>query len=122
MAKKLYVGGLPYSTSEDELRDAFAQAGAVDSAVIIMDRMTGRSKGFGFVEMSADEDAQKAIDMWNGKDFGGRSLTVNEARPMEERPRTGGNGGGGNFRGGGNDRGGYRGGNDRGGNGGGRSW
>ena len=122
MAKKLYVGGLPYSTSEDELRDAFAQAGAVDSAVIIMDRMTGRSKGFGFVEMSADEDAQKAIDMWNGKDFGGRTLTVNEARPMEERPRTGGNGGGGNFRGGGNDRGGYRGGNDRGGNGGGRSW
>jgi RNA recognition motif-containing protein len=107
MAKKLYVGGLPYSTTEDELRDAFAGAGAVSSASIIMDRMSGRSKGFGFVEMTNDEDAQKAIDMWNGKDFGGRTLTVNEARPMEERPRGGGGGGGG-----------YGGGN-RGGNGGG---
>src|SRR5580693_10120599 len=104
MAKKLYVGGLPYSTTEDELRDAFAGSGSVTSATIIMDRMSGRSKGFGFVEMSSDEEAQKAIDMWNGKDFGGRTLTVNEARPME--PRTG---GGGNFRGG-NDRGGYGGG------------
>ena len=119
MAKKLYVGGLPYATTDTELKDAFSQAGAVTSAVIIMDRMTGRSKGFGFVEFAADEDAQKAIDMWNGKDFGGRTLTVNEARPMEERPR-GGNGGG--YRGG-NDRGGYGGG-SRGGNGGGggRSW
>jgi RNA recognition motif-containing protein len=115
MAKKLYVGGLPYSTTEDELRDAFSQAGSVTSATIIMDRMSGRSKGFGFVEMSTDEDAQKAIDMMNGKDFGGRALTVNEARPMEERPR-GGGGGGGGFRGG--DRGGYGGG-SRGGNGGG---
>ena len=86
MAKKLYVGGLPYSTTEDELRDAFAGAGNVSSATIIMDRMSGRSKGFGFVEMSTDEDAQKAIDMMNGKDFGGRTLTVNEARPMEEAP------------------------------------
>ncbi len=85
MAKKLYVGGLPYSTTNDELRDAFAQAGAVDSATIIMDKMTGRSKGFGFVEMSNDDDAAKAIDMWNGKDFGGRKLTVNEARPLEPR-------------------------------------
>jgi cold-inducible RNA-binding protein len=121
MAKKLYVGGLPYATTDNELKDAFAQAGAVASAVVIMDRMTGRSKGFGFVEMNADEDAQKAIDMWNGKDFGGRTLTVNEARPMEERPR--GNGGAGGYRGG-NDRGGYSGG-SRGGNGGGgggRSW
>ncbi len=107
MAKKLYVGGLPYATTDVELKDAFAQAGDVASAVIIMDRMTGRSKGFGFVEMSSDEEAQKAMDMWNGKEFGGRTLTVNEARPMEERPR-GGNGGG------------YRGGNDRGGYGGGR--
>lgn len=74
--------------------------------------MTGRSKGFGFVEMSSDEEAQKGIDLWNGKDFGGRTLTVNEARPMEERPRN-------NFRGGG-DRGGFGGG--RGGNGGGRAW
>lgn len=101
MAKKLYVGGLPYATSDTELKDAFAQAGAVESAVIIMDRMTGRSKGFGFVEMSSDSDAQKAIDMWNGKDFGGRTLTVNEARPMEERPRRDFRGGGGNGNGGG---------------------
>ncbi|HVU75439.1 MAG TPA: RNA-binding protein [Candidatus Paceibacterota bacterium] len=101
MAKKLYVGGLPYATTDDELREAFSQAGAVDSAVIIMDKMSGRSKGFGFVEMSTEEEAQKAIDLWNGKDFGGRTLTVNEARPMEERPRN-------NFRG--NDRGGFGGG------------
>ena len=112
MAKKLYVGGLPYATSDSELKDAFAQCGSVTSAVIIMDKMTGRSKGFGFVEMASDEDAQKAIDMWNGKDFGGRTLTVNEARPMEERPRR-------DFRGGGGSggSGGYGGG--RGGNGGG---
>jgi len=102
MAKKLYVGGLPYATTDAELADAFAQAGAVQSAVIIMDKMSGRSKGFGFVEMTNDEDAQKAIDMWNGKDFGGRSLTVNEARPMEARaPRSGGGGYGGNRGGGG---------------------
>lgn len=87
MAKKLYVGGLPYSTTEDSLKEAFSQAGAVESAIIISDKMTGRSKGFGFVEMSSDEEAQKAIDMFNGKDFEGRNLTVNEARPMEERPR-----------------------------------
>jgi len=86
MAKKLYVGGLPYSTTQDELQAAFSQAGAVSSATIIIDKMTGRSKGFGFVEFASDEDAEKAIDMWNGKDFGGRSLTVNEARPMEARP------------------------------------
>jgi len=104
MAKKLYVGGLPYSTTDAELKDAFAQAGAVESAVIIMDKMSGRSKGFGFVEMSSDEEAQKAIEQWNGKDFGGRTLTVNEARPMEERPRRdfrgGGGGGGGGYGGG----------------------
>ncbi|MDQ5958019.1 MAG: hypothetical protein QG665_361 [Patescibacteria group bacterium] len=87
MAKKLYVGGLPYSTTDTELKEAFSQAGVVSSATIIMDRMTGRSKGFGFVEFESDADADKAIDMWNGKDFGGRNLTVNEARPMEERPR-----------------------------------
>lgn len=121
MAKKLYVGGLPYSTSEDELRDAFSQAGAVDSASIIMDRMSGRSKGFGFVEMSSDEDAQKAIELWNGKDFGGRTLTVNEARPMEERPRSTGGYRGGNDRGG-NGGGGYGGGSRGGGASGGRSW
>ena len=98
MAKKLYVGGLPYATTDVELKDAFSQAGAVESAVVIMDKMSGRSKGFGFVEMSSDEDAQKAIELWNGKDFGGRTLTVNEARPMEDRPRRdfrGGGGGGG---------------------------
>lgn len=106
MAKKLYVGGLPYSATDAELADAFAQAGTVQSAVIIMDKMSGRSKGFGFVEMASDDEAQKAIDMWNGKDFGGRSLTVNEARPMEQRPRGGGGGGGGGYRG---DRGGNRG-------------
>ena len=115
MAKKLYVGGLPYSTTEDELRDAFAGAGSVTSASIIMARMSGRSKGFGFVEMSTDEEAQKAVDMMNGKDFGGRTLTVNEARPMEERPRGGNGGGYGGGNRGGNSGGGYGGGNRGGG-------
>jgi cold-inducible RNA-binding protein len=92
MAKKLYVGGLPYATTDAELRDAFSECGTVVSATIIIDKMSGRSKGFGFVEMSTDEEAQKGIDRWNGKEFGGRTLTVNEARPMEERPRN-------NFRG-----------------------
>lgn len=87
MAKKLYVGGIAYSTSDASLRDAFAQSGAVTSAMIIMDKMTGRSKGFGFVEFANDDDATKAIDMWNGKELEGRTLTVNEARPMEARPR-----------------------------------
>jgi len=109
MAKKLYVGGLSYDTTEDGLKDAFAKAGTVDSAVIITDKMSGRSKGFGFVEMSSDEEATKAIEMWNGKELDGRTLTVNEARPMEERPprrdfnRGGGGGGGRSF--GGNSRG-----------------
>lgn len=100
MAKKLYVGGLPYATNEDSLRDAFAQAGNVTSAVIITDRMTGRSKGFGFIEMATDEEAQKAIEMWNGKELEGRTLTVNEARPMQPRAPRGGGFGGGNDRGG----------------------
>ncbi len=86
MAKKLYVGGLPYSTSDEALKEAFTQAGTVASATIITDKMTGRSKGFGFVEMSSDEEAEKAIEMLNGKDFGGRTITVNEARPLEARP------------------------------------
>jgi RNA recognition motif-containing protein len=86
MAKRLYVGGLPYSSTTESLKAAFAQAGAVESANIIIDRATGRSKGFGFVEMTSDEEAQAAIDMWNGKEFEGRTLTVNEARPLEERP------------------------------------
>jgi len=82
---KLYVGGIPYSTTENDMRDAFAQAGAVESVAIIIDRMTGRSKGFGFVEMADADGASKAIDLWNGKDFQGRKLTVNEARPMQPR-------------------------------------
>ena len=91
MAKKLYVGGLSYSTTEDALKQAFSEAGTVESAVIIIDRMTNRSKGFGFVEMSTEEEAQKAIEALNGKEFEGRTITVNEARPMEERaPRQGG--------------------------------
>jgi RNA recognition motif-containing protein len=106
MAQKLYVGGLSYSTSEDSLREYFSQAGTVQSATIITDKMSGRSKGFGFVEMGADEEAQKAIEMFNGKEFEGRSLTVNEARPMEDRPRRPRTGGGfGGPRGG--DRGGF---------------
>lgn len=94
MAKKLYVGGLPYKTTNDELKAYFSSAGVVISAIIIMDKMTGRSKGFGFVEMENDADAMKAISMFDGKDYEGRTLTVNEARPMEERPQ-----GGGGFRG-----------------------
>ena len=89
MAKKLYVGGLPYKTTNDELKGLFSTAGAVTSATIIMDKMTGRSKGFGFVEMENDADATKAISMFDGKDYEGRNLTVNEARPMEERPQGG---------------------------------
>lgn len=85
MAKKLYVGGISYGTTQQGLQDAFAQAGNVTSATIIMDKMTGRSKGFGFVEMASDEEAEAAINMWNGKELEGRTLTVNEARPMEPR-------------------------------------
>lgn len=88
MANRLYVGGLPYRTTEDEFKSAFAQAGTVVSASIISDRMSGRSKGFGFIEMETDEQAQAAIALWHGKELDGRVLTVNEARPMEERPRT----------------------------------
>lgn len=87
MAKKLFVGGISYDTTEESLKEAFGQAGAVVSATIITDRMTGRSKGFGFVEMSNDAEAETAIAMWNGKELDSRTLTVNEARPMEERPR-----------------------------------
>jgi len=89
--KKLYVGGLSYNTTETGLRDAFSQAGEVVSASVITDKMSGRSRGFGFVEMATEEDAQKAIDMWNGKELDGRTLVVNEAKPMSDRPkRTGG--------------------------------
>ena len=97
MATKLYVGGLPYSTQDDSLKEFFSTAGTVVSATIIMDKMSGRSKGFGLVEMSSQDEAQKAISMFNDQEFEGRKLTVNEARPMEARPpRQGGNGGYGN--------------------------
>lgn len=90
MAKKLYVGGLSYDTTEDTLNETFSQAGTVESVAIITDKMSGRSKGFGFVEMASDEEAKKAIEMFNGKELDGRTVTVDEARPMEERPRSGG--------------------------------
>lgn len=95
MAKRLYVGGLSYNTTQNGLRDAFAQVGAVKDATIVMDKMTGRSRGFGFVEMENDTDADKAIETWNGKELDGRRLTVNEARPMAERPARRGFGNGG---------------------------
>ncbi len=106
MAKKLYVGGLPYSTTDAELKSHFEGAGSVSSATIIMDKMSGRSKGFGFVEMENDADADKAISMFNGADFGGRKLTVNEARPLEARPPRS-SGGSGGYGGGHGGRGGY---------------
>ena len=93
MAKKLYIGNLSYSTTNESLQAAFEQAGSVSSANVIMDKMTGRSRGFGFVEMAEDADAEKAIAMWNGKELDGRALVVNEARPMEERPPRQDNGG-----------------------------
>ncbi len=88
MAKRLFVGGLPYSSTEAELQELFSEIGTVISCVIITDRDSGRSKGFGFVEMENDEEAQKAIDTLNGKDFGGRTINVNEARPKEDRGDT----------------------------------
>lgn len=115
MESKLYVGNLSYSTTEDELRSLFGQVGTVVSATIIKDRDTGRSKGFAFVEMSSQEEAQEAIRKFHGMSVNTRELTVNIARPKEDRPRGGGFGGGG---GGGGDRGGFGGG--RGGGGGGR--
>ncbi len=90
MAKRLYVGGLSYDTAESGLKDFFSQAGTVESANIITDKISGRSKGFGFVEMSTEEEAKAAIEKLNGKELDGRTLTVNEARPQESRPRTGG--------------------------------
>ena len=111
----IYVANLPWSTTDDDLRSSFEAYGSVDSATIIKDRETGRSRGFGFVEMPDDGEAQAAIEGLNGQDFGGRPLTVNEARP-----RTGGGGGGGGgYRGGGGGGGGYRGGGGGGGYGGG---
>ncbi len=86
MAKKLYVGGLSFQTTDEGLRAAFAQVGTVVSAIVIKDKFSGRSKGFGFVEMSTDEEANAGIEMWNEKELEGRTVKVNEARPMEERP------------------------------------
>lgn len=108
---KLYVGGIPYRTTEDELRTAFEEAGAVVSTSIISDRMTGRSRGFGFVEMASEAEGQAAVDRWDGKEMDGRMLSVSNARPQGDRPPRdnnsaprGGNGGG---YGGGAGRGGY---------------
>ena len=111
MGNKLYVGNLPYSVRDSDLEQAFSQFGAVTSAKVMMERDTGRSKGFGFVEMGSDAEAQAAINGMNGQPLGGRSVVVNEARPMESRPRTGGyGGGGGGYGGGGGGSGGYGGG------------
>jgi RNA recognition motif-containing protein len=91
---KLYVGGIPYRSTEDDLKKAFEEAGSVVSASIISDRMTGRSRGFGFVEMASEAEAQAAIDRWDGKDFDGRTLSVSFARPRSDRPAGNGNGNG----------------------------
>src|SRR5215204_803652 len=96
MSVKLYVGNLSFSTTSDELQQLFAQAGTVESATVVEDRDTGRSRGFGFVEMSSKEEGQKAIEQFNGTDFNGRNLTVNEARPREDGGGRGGGGFGGN--------------------------
>lgn len=95
MSTKLYVGGLPYSVTEQQLSELFAQQGAVSSAKVITDKFTGQSRGFGFVEMSTGEEAKKAISALNGTQMDGRSLTVNEAKPQEKRTGGGGFGGGG---------------------------
>ena len=89
MAKKLFVGSLPFSTTSDELGQLFSQAGEVESANVITDRMTGRSRGFGFVEMAKDDEADAAIKKFNGYQMDGRAIVVNEARPREERPDRG---------------------------------
>jgi cold-inducible RNA-binding protein len=115
MGNKLYVGNLPYTVRDEDLQQSFSEFGSVTSAKVMMERETGRSKGFGFVEMGNDAEAQAAISGMNGQSLGGRSVTVNEARPMEARPpRSGGGGfgggdrsGGGGYGGGGGGRGGY---------------
>ncbi len=117
---KLYIGNLPFSATDADLREVFGAHGTVTDAIVMMDRTTGRSRGFGFITMSTDDEGRAAITALSGADMGGRNLTVNEARPMEDRPRGGGGGGGGGggyrggggggYRGGGGGGGGYRGG------------
>jgi hypothetical protein len=121
MGNKLYVGNLPYSVRDEDLQQSFSQFGSVTSAKVMMERDTGRSKGFGFVEMGSDAEAQAAINGMNGQSLGGRSVVVNEARPMEARPPRsfGGGGGGGGGYGGGGGGGGRSGGGGYGGGGGG---
>ncbi|MBA2501925.1 MAG: RNA-binding protein [Pyrinomonadaceae bacterium] len=117
MSMKLYVGNLAFQTSSEDLQQLFAQAGTVESASVVEDRETGRSRGFGFVEMSSKEEGNAAIQQFNGQEMGGRALTVNEAKPREDRGGGGGGrggyGGGGNRGGGGGGRGGYGGSNSR---------
>ena len=120
MGNKLYVGNLPYSYSDNDMQQAFSQYGTVASAKVMMERDTGRSKGFGFVEMGSDAEAQAAIKGMNGQSIGGRGLVVNEARPMESRPPRSGGGGYGGGGGGGSGGSGSGGGGGRGGYGGGR--
>ena len=122
MSMKLYVGNLSFQTSSEDLQELFAKAGTVESASVVEDRETGRSRGFGFVEMATNEEGQAAIQQFNGKEFNGRNLTVNEARPREDRGGRGGGGGGrgGYGGGGGGGRGGYGGGSGSGGGGGSR--
>ncbi|HWB61368.1 MAG TPA: RNA-binding protein [Chthoniobacteraceae bacterium] len=124
MGNKLYVGNLPFSTTESELQDMFSQAGSVSEVILMQDKFTGKSRGFAFVTMASDAEAQAAITQFNGKAMEGRPLTVNEARPREERSGGGGGGGGGYRGGGGGGGGGGRGygggGGGRGGGGGGR--
>ena len=110
MAMKLYVGNLSFQTSSEDLQQLFSQAGTVESASVVEDRDTGRSRGFGFVEMASKEEGEKAIEQFNGTDLAGRNLTVNEARPREDRGGRGGGGGGGRGGYGGNRGGGGRGG------------
>jgi RNA recognition motif-containing protein len=114
MSMKLYVGNLAFQTTSEELQELFSQAGTVESASVVEDRETGRSRGFAFVEMASREEGEAAINQLNGKEFGGRALTVNEARPREDRGNRGGGGGGGGRGGfgggGGGGRGGYGGG------------
>lgn len=124
MSMKLYVGNLAFSTTSDDLQQLFAQAGTVESASVIEDRETGRSRGFGFVEMASKEEGQAAIQQFSGKDLNGRNITVNEARPREDRGNRGGGGGGGRSSSGGGyggnrsgGRGGYGGGSSGGGGG-----